>query len=268
MRARQPFRGLAFFVPLAERQRLPGPPCTRWPTHSEGSRMKYSLLAAAVALSVAAPHTFAQSVTEAQLKDEKTKSSYAIGLSMGRSLAQVKDEVDLKVIAKGIEDAVAGKGALTEEQMMETLNAFSSSITTRLATRNKEAGQKFLAENKGKAGVKTTASGLQYQVVTQGKGALPAATDQVKVHYRGTLLDGTEFDSSYKRNEPTQFGLNQVIKGWTEGLQLMPVGSKYKFFIPSDLAYGEQGPPSIGPNQALIFEVELLEIVKAAETAQ
>jgi FKBP-type peptidyl-prolyl cis-trans isomerase len=225
--------------------------------------MKYSLLAAAVALSVAAPHTLAQSVTEAQLKDEKTKSSYAIGLSMGRSLAQVKDDVDLKVIAKGIEDAVAGKAALTEEQVMETLNAFSSSVTTRLSTRNKEAGQKFLAENKGKAGIKTTASGLQYQVVTQGKGALPAATDQVKVHYRGTLLDGTEFDSSYKRNEPTQFGLNQVIKGWTEGLQLMPVGSKYKFFIPSDLAYGEQGPPSIGPNQTLIFEVELLEIVKA-----
>ncbi len=225
--------------------------------------MKHSLLAAAVALCVAAPHTFAQSVTEAQLKDEKTKSSYAIGLSMGRSLVQVKDDVDLKVIAKGIEDAVAGKAALTEEQVMETLNAFSSSVTTRLSTRNKEAGQKFLAENKGKAGIKTTASGLQYQVVTQGKGALPAATDQVKVHYRGTLLDGTEFDSSYKRNEPTQFGLNQVIKGWTEGLQLMPVGSKYKFFIPSDLAYGEQGPPSIGPNQTLIFEVELLEIVKA-----
>lgn len=225
--------------------------------------MKHSLLAAAVALSVAAPHTFAQSVTEGQLKDEKTKVSYAIGLNMGRSLAQVKDEVDLKTLAKGIEDAVAGKAALTDEQIVETLNAFSASVTTRIATRNKENGQKFLAENKGKAGVKTTASGLQYQVVTQGKGALPAATDQVKVHYRGTLLDGTEFDSSYKRNEPTQFGLNQVIKGWTEGLQLMPVGSKYKFFIPSDLAYGENGPPSIGPNQTLIFEVELLDIVKA-----
>lgn len=224
--------------------------------------MKHSLLAAAVALSVAAPHSLAQSVTEAQLKDEKNKVSYAIGLNMGRSLAQVKDDVDLKMVTQGIQDAVAGKAALTDDQIVETLNAFSASITTRIATRNKENGQKFLAENKGKAGVKTTASGLQYQVVTQGKGALPAATDQVKVHYRGTLIDGTEFDSSYSRNEPTQFGLNQVIKGWTEGLQLMPVGSKYKFFIPSDLAYGESGPPSIGPNQALIFEVELLEIVK------
>lgn len=224
--------------------------------------MKHSLLAAAVALSVAAPHSLAQSVTEAQLKDEKNKVSYAIGLNMGRSLAQVKDDVDLKMVTQGIQDAVAGKAALTDDQIVETLNAFSASITTRIATRNKENGQKFLAENKGKAGVKTTASGLQYQVVTQGKGALPAATDQVKVHYRGTLIDGTEFDSSYSRNEPTQFGLNQVIKGWTEGLQLMPVGSKYKFFIPSDLAYEESGPPSIGPNQALIFEVELLEIVK------
>jgi FKBP-type peptidyl-prolyl cis-trans isomerase FkpA/FKBP-type peptidyl-prolyl cis-trans isomerase FklB len=225
--------------------------------------MKHSLLAAALALSVAAPHTLAQSVTETQLKDEKTKASYAIGLNMGRSLAQVKDDVDLKTLAKGIEDAVAGKAALTDEQIAETLNTFSASVSTRIATRNQEAGQKFLAENKGKAGIKTTASGLQYQVLTQGKGALPTATDQVKVHYRGTLLDGTEFDSSYKRNEPTQFGLNQVIKGWTEGLQLMPVGSKYKFFIPSDLAYGEQGPPSIGPNQTLIFEVELLDIIKA-----
>lgn len=224
--------------------------------------MKHSLLAAAVALSVAAPHSLAQSVTEAQLKDEKNKVSYAIGLNMGRSLAQVKDDVDLKMVTQGIQDAVAGKAALTDDQIVETLNAFSASITTRIATRNKENGQKFLAENKGKAGVKTTASGLQYQVVTQGKGALPAATDQVKVHYRGTLIDGTEFDSSYSRNEPTQFGLNQVIKGWTEGLQLMPVGSKYKFFIPSDLAYGENGPPSIGPNQALIFEVELLDIIK------
>lgn len=224
--------------------------------------MKHSLLAAAVALSVAAPHSLAQSVTEAQLKDEKNKVSYAIGLNMGRSLTQVKDDVDLKMVTQGINDAVAGKASLTDDQIVETLNAFSASITTRIATRNKERGDKFLAENKGKSGVKTTASGLQYQVVTQGKGALPAATDQVKVHYRGTLIDGTEFDSSYSRNEPTQFGLNQVIKGWTEGLQLMPVGSKYKFFIPSDLAYGESGPPSIGPNQALIFEVELLEIVK------
>jgi FKBP-type peptidyl-prolyl cis-trans isomerase len=121
-----------------------------------------------------------------------------------------------------------------------------------------EKGQAFLAENATKPGVQKTASGLQYIIINPGEGRSPKATDTVKVNYRGTLLDGTEFDSSYKRNEPIEFPLNAVIKGWTEALQLMKVGSHYRLFIPSELAYGENGPPSIGPNQALIFEIYLL----------
>jgi FKBP-type peptidyl-prolyl cis-trans isomerase len=127
---------------------------------------------------------------------------------------------------------------------------------------NSKKGLEFLAKNKTKEGVKTTDSGLQYKVITLGKGAKPKASDKVKVHYKGTLIDGTEFDSSYKRGVPAEFPLNGVIKGWTEGLQLMPVGSKFEFFIPSELAYGDRAPQTIGPNQTLIFEVELLEIVK------
>jgi FKBP-type peptidyl-prolyl cis-trans isomerase len=131
-----------------------------------------------------------------------------------------------------------------------------------VAEKNKADGDKFLAANKTKPGVKTTASGLQYQSMTEGKGAKPAATDTVKVHYVGTLLDGSKFDSSIDRGEPAQFPLNGVIAGWTEGLQLMPVGSKYKFWIPGNLAYGDRGRPGIEPNAMLTFEVELLEIVK------
>jgi FKBP-type peptidyl-prolyl cis-trans isomerase FkpA len=131
------------------------------------------------------------------------------------------------------------------------------------AEKNKAEGEKFLADNAKKPGVKVTASGLQYQVIKEGTGAKPAATDQVSVHYTGTLIDGTKFDSSYDRNEPAKFALNGVIPGWGEALQLMKVGSKYKLFIPSNLAYGDRGTPGpIGPNAALIFDVELLEIVK------
>jgi FKBP-type peptidyl-prolyl cis-trans isomerase FkpA/FKBP-type peptidyl-prolyl cis-trans isomerase FklB len=134
-----------------------------------------------------------------------------------------------------------------------------------VAEKNQSDGEKFLAANKSKAGVKSTASGLQYQVITEGKGAKPAATDTVKVHYVGTLLNGSKFDSSIDRGEPAQFPLNGVIAGWTEGLQLMPVGSKYKFWIPGNLAYGDRGRPGIEPNALLTFEVELLEIVKPAQ---
>src|SRR3546814_376928 len=132
------------------------------------------------------------------------------------------------------------------------------------ARKNSAEGEEFLATNKTKPGVKTTASGLQYQVLRAGNGAKPQATDTVRVHYLGTLLDGTKFDSSYDRNEPAQFALNQVIPGWTEGVALMPVGSKYKFWIPGNLGYGERGAGPIGPNSTLVFEVELLDIVAPA----
>jgi len=177
-------------------------------------------------------------------------------------------EVNLELFAKGLDDMVKG-GELAMSQA--EINIFMASQQQKAqekaqaeimakGTENIRTGLAFLGANKKKPGVKETASGLQYKVITQGEGAKPKATDKVKVHYSGTLIDGKEFDSSYKRNQPAEFGLNQVIKGWTEGVQLMNVGSKYEFYIPSGLAYGPNGPADIGPNQTLIFTVELLDI--------
>ena len=146
------------------------------------------------------------------------------------------------------------------EYINKVMNARQEVVMMKQFGKNKEAGDKFLAENGKKPGVVTTASGLQYEVIKKGTGPVPTATDQVKVHYVGTLLDGTEFDSSIKRNEPAMFPVNQVIPGWTEGLQLMPVGSKYKFYIPQNLAYGSKGARGIEPLSTLVFEVELLGI--------
>jgi FKBP-type peptidyl-prolyl cis-trans isomerase FklB len=201
-----------------------------------------------------------------QLKDQKDKVSYSIGLDIGFTFQKQKVEVNLDPLVAGIKDAINNKPQLTPEQAKEVLMAFQKEMVAKQEQVNKEAGaknaaagQKFLADNKAKEGVKTTASGLQYKVMKEGSGATPKTTDTVTVNYRGTLIDGTEFDSSYKRNEPISFPVTGVIPGWTEALQLMKVGSKYQVFIPANLAYGAQGAGQvIGPNSTLIFDVELL----------
>ena len=208
--------------------------------------------------------------TYAGLPTEKEQVSYTIGMAMGKQLTEIKDEVNLDTVVKALRSQMAAeKMLINDEQAQEIMESFGQKMQAKQiakmmadAKANQEKGDKFLAENGKKQGVVTTASGLQYQVLTAGKGAKPAASDGVKVHYKGTLMDGTEFDSSYKRKEPAVMPLQGVIPGWAEGLQLMPVGSKFKFWIPAQLAYGEQAPPTIGPNQPLVFEVELIEIVK------
>jgi FKBP-type peptidyl-prolyl cis-trans isomerase FkpA len=230
-----------------------------------------TLIAAAVAAAVAAPG--AQAVDK--LTTEKEKVSYMVGMDMANGLQPIKGEIDLAIVTQALADALAGgKTLMTAEEQQTVRAAFIQKMQGQqeaqmkaVAEKNKAAGDTFLAGNKGKAGVKSTASGLQYQVITEGKGAKPVATDTVKVHYVGTLLDGNKFDSSVDRGEPAQFPLNGVIPGWTEGLQLMTVGSKYKFWIPGNLAYGDRGRPGIEPNALLTFEVELLEIVAPAAAA-
>lgn len=205
----------------------------------------------------------AASAGTTQLKDQKDKVSYSIGLNIGFSMAKENVEVNPDALAAGVRDALAGKPQLNEQQVKETMTAFEKDMTTKMEEKGKEAaaaGEKFLTENKGKPGVKTTGSGLQYKVLKEGNGAQPKATDTVTVNYRGTFIDGTEFDSSYKRGEPVSFPLSGVIAGWTEGVQLMKVGSKYQFFVPAKLGYGPNGRPGIPPNSTLIFEVELLDV--------
>jgi FKBP-type peptidyl-prolyl cis-trans isomerase FkpA len=208
----------------------------------------------------------------AGLPTEKDKVSYMIGMQMGKSLEQVKDEVDVDVIAKAIKSSLAGEKMLMDEkQAQQIAEGFGQKMQAKQiakmmadAKQNLTDGQKFLAENAKKPGVKSTASGLQYQVITEGTGPKPKDSDVVRVHYKGTLLDGKTFDSSYDRGQPATFPLTGVIPGWREGLALMPVGSKYKLWIPSSLGYGESGTQGgpIGPNATLAFEVELLEIAK------
>jgi len=202
-----------------------------------------------------------------QLKDQKDKVSYSIGLQIGFNLSRQKVDISPEMLASGIKDALAGKPQLNPDQIKEVMSAFEKDMEQKqkqAGDKNKAEGTKFLEENKKKEGVKTTASGLQYKVLKDGNGAQPKTTDTVTVNYRGTLINGTEFDSSYKRGQPATFPVNGVIKGWTEALQLMKVGSKYQLFIPSDLAYGERSvSPDLASNSTLIFEVELLD-AKAA----
>ncbi len=203
------------------------------------------------------------------LTTQKDKFSYALGMNLGTSLHKQSVPVDPNILVRGLRDALAGgKTAMTEDQaraaLMEVQNEVRKNQQEQMQAAgevNKKAGDAFLAANKAKDGVVALPSGLQYRILTQGTGPKPTATDSVVCNYRGTLLDGTEFDSSYKRGEPATFPVSGVIKGWSEALQLMPVGSKWQLFVPSDLAYGERSPgPEIAPDSTLIFEVELLSI--------
>ncbi len=202
------------------------------------------------------------------LKDSKDKVSYSIGLNIGFNLKKQNVSINPDTFVLGLKDALAGKPQMTDEQVKETMTAFEKEMIDKqkaAGVKNGADGEKFLAENKKKEGVKTTASGLQYKVVKEGTGAQPKEKDTVMANYRGTLIDGTEFDSSYTRGQPATFPVSGVIKGWTEALQMMKVGSKYQLFIPANLAYGERAiGPDIGPNSTLIFEVELLDVKPAA----
>jgi FKBP-type peptidyl-prolyl cis-trans isomerase FklB len=209
------------------------------------------------------------------LATEKEKASYAIGLNVGKGLHRDSIDVDPKILLKGLEDALTdSKLLLTDDEIKTVLTDLQNQVRQKqeekrlaLIETNKKEGDAFLAANKTKEGVVTLPSGLQYKVLVAGTGPKPTATDSVVCNYKGTLLDNTEFDSSYKRGQPATFPVTGVIKGWTEALQLMPVGSKWQLFIPPDLAYGERGQSTIGPNATLVFEVELVSIqAKAAPT--
>lgn len=218
----------------------------------------------------------AQAADAPTLKSQKDKVSYSIGLDIGKNFKSQSIEIDPNLLARGIQDATSGaKPLMTEEEVRTVMTAFQQEMQTKIAAQGKELGDKnlkngtaFLEENKKKKGVVTLPSGLQYKVITAGTGKKPKATDTVSVQYRGTLIDGTEFDSSYKRGQPATFPVKGVIPGWTEALQLMPVGSKWQLVIPPTLAYGPAGAGQmIGPNATLVFEVELLSVQDEAKPA-
>lgn len=213
--------------------------------------------------------TGAKTATPLALKTQKEKFSYALGMKMGANLKKQDVPVDAAILERGLKDALAGgKTLLTDEEAQTALNDVQNDLRKKQQEKmqeagaaNKKEGETFLAANKAKAGVVTLPSGLQYKIEKEGSGPKPAANDSVSCNYRGTLIDGKEFDSSTKHGGPATFPVNGVIKGWTEALQLMPVGSKWQLFIPPDLAYGDRGAgPDIGPDSTLVFEVELVSI--------
>lgn len=215
--------------------------------------------------------TGAKAQDKPDLTNPQQKTSYAIGVNVASSLKALDVTIDAKAVAAGIADTLSNKPALNEQEVQDALMNLQKDVMAKRETKmkvdaekNLKEGEAFLAENKKKEGVKTTASGLQYKVLKSGTGATPKKDDTVKVHYEGKLIDGKVFDSSIKRGEPVSFQVDGVIPGWTEALQLMKVGDKWQLFIPSKLAYGENGAgPDIGPNSTLIFEVELLGIEKS-----
>lgn len=259
--------------------------------------LKMSVLAATILLAVgcqdektSAPAETAepvaveqQAATDAKaFESDDQKAAYAIGASLAQYLSANLEQqkelgLDLKKedVLAGVSDVFAGNSRMSQEETQQALQDLDQRVSDMMASKAKEeaekntkAGDDFRADFEKQEGVKKTESGLLYQVETEGNGEMPKATDTVQVHYSGKLIDGTEFDSSYKRNQPATFPLNQVIPGWTEGVQLMPVGSKFKFVIPPELAYGSQANPSIPANSTLVFEVELLDIVKADQDAE
>jgi FKBP-type peptidyl-prolyl cis-trans isomerase FklB len=210
------------------------------------------------------------------LKEQKEKVSYSIGVSIGKSVKRDSIDVNPDLIVQGIKDVLAGgKMLLTDEEMVQAFTALQQDLVVKqteakkeLAAKNLKEGEQFLTENAKKEGVVTRPSGLQYKVIKDGTGKKAKPTDTVTVHYRGTMIDGTEFDSSYKRNEPANLPVEGIVPGWAEGLSLMKVGSKWQLFIPSKLAYGEEGAgDAIGPNVTLIFDVELLDAKNVAATS-
>ncbi|UCG78523.1 MAG: FKBP-type peptidyl-prolyl cis-trans isomerase [Nitrospirota bacterium] len=213
--------------------------------------------------------TYVTAADKGAISSDKDKLSYSIGLDIGSKLRSQSIDVDPEIVARGLKDGFKGGDTLiSEQEANEVMNAFQKKrmaeqevIRKQLSERNIKEGDLFLAKNKDKKGVKTTASGLQYRVLKKGKGKSPKANDSVTVNYRGTLIDGTEFDSSYKRGQPATFNVSAVIKGWTEALQMMKEGGKWELYIPSKLGYGERGAGRlIGPNSVLIFEVELISV--------
>lgn len=202
-------------------------------------------------------------------KTQMEKVSYCIGLDIGQNLKSQNIDVKMDNLMQGLKDSITGtKALLSDKEIKEVMEAFQKEMAAKqemqlkdLAIKNKKEGEEFLTKNKKNKDVKTLPSGLQYKIITQGKGKTPKATDTVEVNYRGTLINGTEFDSSYKRNKSVEFVVNEVIQGWAEALQIMPIGSKWEVCVPSDLAYGEQGAGAlIGPNSTLCFTIELLSI--------
>ena len=252
---------------LAAGMMLPGtllaqqtPATTTQPAPAANAQTPASKAKTAAAAKAAAPLT---------LKTQRDKVSYALGMSIGSNAHQGDVDLDPSIVARGLKDALAGgKTLMTQEEAQATLNQQKAEAQKKHEAKmqaageeNRKQGVEFLAANKTKEGVVTLPSGLQYKILKAGDGPKPASTDSVVCNYRGTLINGTEFDSSYKRGQPTTFPVSGVIKGWTEALQLMPVGSKWQLFVPADLAYGDRGAGNdIGPNATLIFEVELLSI--------
>jgi FKBP-type peptidyl-prolyl cis-trans isomerase FklB len=226
----------------------------------------------------AKPGTAASKSTAAPLtlKTQKDKVSYAIGINIGKSMKKDSVDVDATILLRGLKDGLAGSTPLlTDKEAQEAIVSLQADMRKKAELARSEAGNKnkadgtaFLAANKSKPGVQSTADGLQYKVIKEGTGPKPTSADTVTVQYKGALIDGKEFDSSYKRGQPATFPVGQIIKGWTEALQLMPVGSKWELYIPPDLAYGDRGAgPDIGPNATLVFEVELISIAPKTEAA-